>query len=907
MRVIKLSNIWERYRIKFVLQGRISWSEIWALEDISLSVEKGEVLGIIGQNGAGKTTLLKLMAGMLIPDKGDIELKGKISTLMELGAGFNPEFTGRENIRLNARIYGLEEEELDKKIDKIIEFAGLGKFIDAPIKYYSQGMYLRLAFALAIFVEPDIILIDDILAVGDEEAKQKCLRKIFELKHKGKTIILVTHDMDMVNRLCDRAILIQKGKIIKEGSPQRVISYYLQTVGDKDGIGILERKDLKIIFNNGRLIFNYKDYMLTKEPAGYVSYFDPRITSWFSSVNLTWSVVYLSQDKIVAEGRSDSGDVVQIWILQLLDSYLEWRVDIKEDGVREPHIDLLLIPRYSAWQTLDHKGNFPVFIHKTNWQDLGFKNKGILVLSPDAPDSLVPNIVLETADAESRIQLLNTGYEQEARVIQLPLEKKEFISNRIRISLHRDTPEEYLGRVRERMLMEQEENQRRIRKLHTISSGYFRVFADVDDKTVRLYYKDKEITGHDGLFSEFTVSNQFILSKQAQWQIQRESDNKLVLTLDYEFLSLCQIWRLILEEDSILYIEIKIKSAKPVTFITKNVILGLNGEYNSYRTFCEKGIFLGSCYINGISPVRLKDNKISEIILIADKNKQMPEFYFSSFSCRDRRIITMYKQKKEIKEELYLKSSLIIPKKEDLIEPDSQVYFAGRIILGRKMRLARPALDKAYGLSKGDLRFIFDKGRGRIFWGQRELTRGLCVYTSIRSFGIWYDSYQAVWKVRRKDNTIVALGYWPHLSISQEWYFELVRENEIYWAVDMEVYDKVEIEIEQANVMVSSRYKDWIIPDINGGRFLNDYSQDYDISPYRFWYGESKEIITIAKDLPKIIFKNETDDRKMRAIVENSEFIYKARRLQWHKVKSNSVMPGRYLYFKGVIQVDTEK
>ena len=223
MRVVDFKGVWEKYHIKFIQKKNVFWEEVWALEDINFRVDKGKVLGIIGENGAGKTTRLKLIAGKLVSDRGEVYVQGKVSALMELGAGFNPEFTGRENIILNARMYGLGEEMLEQQMGEIIRFAGLGKFIDAPIKYYSQGMYMRLAFALAIYVEPDILLIDDILAVGDEEAQQRCIKKIFQLKQAGKTIVVVSHDMNRIGKLCDQVILLDRGKIVQKGSPEEVI------------------------------------------------------------------------------------------------------------------------------------------------------------------------------------------------------------------------------------------------------------------------------------------------------------------------------------------------------------------------------------------------------------------------------------------------------------------------------------------------------------------------------------------------------------------------------------------------------------------------------------------------------------------------------------------------------------
>ena len=164
MKAIAFEGVWEKYKIKFIHDNRVSWEEVWALEDINFEVNKGDILGVIGQNGAGKTTLLKLIAGKLITDKGKIYVSGRVSVLMELGAGFNPEFTGRENIVFNANTYGIKSDILAKRIEEVIDFSELGRFIDAPVKYYSQGMFMRLAFALAIFVEPDILLIDDILS-----------------------------------------------------------------------------------------------------------------------------------------------------------------------------------------------------------------------------------------------------------------------------------------------------------------------------------------------------------------------------------------------------------------------------------------------------------------------------------------------------------------------------------------------------------------------------------------------------------------------------------------------------------------------------------------------------------------------------------------------------------------------
>lgn len=200
------------------------------LKDINLNIKKGETVALIGTNGSGKSTLLKLMTKIIFPNKGTIETDGKLTSLLELGAGFHQDFTGRENIYFNASIFGLTRKEIDKRIDEIIEFSELGEFIDNPIRTYSSGMYMRLAFSVAINVDAEILLIDEILAVGDQHFQTKCYNKLKELKASGKTIVIVTHSLDVVKDLCDRAIWIYKGELRLDGDPIYVIDEYLKQV-----------------------------------------------------------------------------------------------------------------------------------------------------------------------------------------------------------------------------------------------------------------------------------------------------------------------------------------------------------------------------------------------------------------------------------------------------------------------------------------------------------------------------------------------------------------------------------------------------------------------------------------------------------------------------------------------------
>lgn len=218
---------------KTLHRGRSRYQEREVLKGISFSVKKGEALGLIGHNGCGKSTMLKLLTRIMYPDEGSIELRGRVSSLLELGAGFHPDMSGRENIYINASIFGLKRKEIDLKIGSIIEFSELEAYIDNPVRTYSSGMYMRLAFSVAINVNADILLIDEILAVGDVNFQSKCFNRLMEIKGTGTTIVIVSHSMDQIERICDRSIWIKDGNIQKEGTPVDVHRAYLDHMARK--------------------------------------------------------------------------------------------------------------------------------------------------------------------------------------------------------------------------------------------------------------------------------------------------------------------------------------------------------------------------------------------------------------------------------------------------------------------------------------------------------------------------------------------------------------------------------------------------------------------------------------------------------------------------------------------------
>lgn len=245
---INLDNISKMYRIYNGPQHKIKEAflrgifrrnckyhrEFWALRDIDLTIQKGETLAIVGQNGSGKSTLLQIIAGVLQPTAGSLEVNGRISALLELGAGFNREFTGRENVFLNGAILGLSRREMEDRFADIVAFADIGEFIDQPVKTYSSGMFIRLAFATAVQVNPDILIIDEALAVGDINFQNRCFRKMEEFNKNGKTILFVTHDLNTIRNFCTKAILLDEGRVLGAGATNDIVNAYNKLVALKD-------------------------------------------------------------------------------------------------------------------------------------------------------------------------------------------------------------------------------------------------------------------------------------------------------------------------------------------------------------------------------------------------------------------------------------------------------------------------------------------------------------------------------------------------------------------------------------------------------------------------------------------------------------------------------------------------
>lgn len=256
---IKIDNLTKEYRLydkpigrileTFLPSGKTYYQSFRALDNVSLEIQRGETIGIVGRNGSGKSTLLQVICGIIKPTKGSVVVDGRISALLELGAGFNPEFTGRQNVYLNGSILGLKQGEIDTRLDDILSFASIGEFIDQPVKSYSSGMFVRLAFSVAISIEPEILIVDEALSVGDEAFQRKCFAKINSIQERGGTILFVSHSTTSIVELCSRAFLLDHGELLVAGEPKQVVSRYQKMIYAPDDKVEVMKSEMRLLEN----------------------------------------------------------------------------------------------------------------------------------------------------------------------------------------------------------------------------------------------------------------------------------------------------------------------------------------------------------------------------------------------------------------------------------------------------------------------------------------------------------------------------------------------------------------------------------------------------------------------------------------------------------------------------------
>jgi len=753
MKRVEVKNVWEKYRIKFIEGKNIIWEDIWALKGISFEVEEGETVGIVGENGAGKSTLLRIIAGMLEPDKGEVMTKGRISSLMELGAGFNPELTGKENILLNAELYGINRQNIYTKIDQIVNFAGIGRFINAPLKYYSQGMYVRLAFALAIFVEPEILLIDDILSVGDEESQRKCLDKIWLLKGAKKTILLVSHDMEMIKKICDRVIVLNKGEKLYEADPRRAIFHYRQERGEEKSKAMISfGKGGRIVFNNGRFFLTYKEEPITKGNSGFMVFSSPRKGVNIESFLFSWNVETDEAGNIIAEGVYAKYNVKAKLVIFQKQGGIK-AVAENNSGLFQ-RANLFLEAQYSHWADLEEEGEFGIFSHKTEWQPLKENIPAkTIIFKPES--KTVPNVIVEALVAE-RMGIYNSGYQEESRIITV-FGKDNLVIN-IGLAEEFLQIKSILEEKKKSIEKERERIRRNILISRTLTSGPLKLFLDPDNKRIALFYKEKEITAGMGLHIAFLLGDKWYSNQEAGFTYRRQQD-LLIIKLNFNKIGLYSIWQIKLKDNKLFW--------EAVTYNPKNTPL----------EELKFGIFVLPAYQEFFAG-RQKTSFPEEFTLwqdmaLEDARAEKAGFISSHFPSlslakttaaefliqngdRDSRLrsLQMVFRHKPFKPQLsfathmdfYADSKPLLA----YIANQQQQYL-------KQQELKRQQEEQKRTLTSGPLKLFLDPDNKRIalFYKEKEVTAGMGLYVAIYRKGkYWLHSFEGQWSklIRRGDN-----------------------------------------------------------------------------------------------------------------------------------------------------------
>lgn len=609
MPIIEVENVTKRYRAARgarALLGRgglAEWlfrrnpGEVVALDDVSFNIEPGESVGIIGANGSGKSTLLKIIAGVTIPSSGTVRVYGRVASLLELGAGFHPMLTGRENVYLNAGIHGMRHAEVEKIFDNIVEFSGVGKFIDYPLSTYSSGMYVRLGFAIAVFTNPDVFLVDEVLAVGDEEFQRRCRARIGELREQGKTVVFVSHDLSIVNTLCERVLLLNKGRMILRDTPRKAIDFYLHQIGQvgrDEGLATLRQDALEVIFSDGRISIFFNQEEVTSAPGLQLQFF--YMGRWHPILEATWSVEESTDTSCRARGNYHRLGVQVEYVLSIEDGRLIAEVALVPGKAFRPdawELRFAFPPAYNRWAYDDATGDF----HSIDPDDtLWLSASGVELMCDSAlalpeADAPIPAVKIDLASPRDTVRAgwWNSDYFMNSRVLRLEEQIAE--------------DDEALGPGRHVLVNAQftffpdpdaaakEAGARRSRQ--TVQAGD--LAARFDRGRLRLSYRDRLLTTSVHLYTAVFSGNLWNESMNYRWErLRREGPNDEVLIVEgaSRRFPVSQTWR-ICPDDGRLGLEIWLDAHEDITVQECHTSILLRTDYEHWASAKESGRFPG--------------------------------------------------------------------------------------------------------------------------------------------------------------------------------------------------------------------------------------------------------------------------------------------------------------------------
>ncbi len=601
MAIIEVDKITKRFRAKRggrVLIGRGGLGDlirgkktetVTALEEMSFDVEPGESLGIIGANGSGKSTLLKIIAGVTVPTEGDVRVRGRVASLLELGAGFHPMLTGRENVYLNAGILGMRHKHVDEVFDQILEFSGIGSFIDYPVDTYSSGMYVRIGFAVAAYTNPDIFLIDEVLSVGDEEFQRRCRTRIGELMEMGKTIVFVSHDLGIVNTLCKRVILLSQGKMVLRDSTSKAIDFYLRQIGAEKGLHTMRSGPLEAIMSNGRISLFYNQEEVTSASGMQFKVFN--LGFWHESKDADWEISDRSDTSCIARGYMAKLSATFVWDISLENGEMAWKLSIHCDRTLCADMlesNLFFPTHYTRWTYDDGNGTFQELRPEdTDWvaataPELLCETSALL--PPDDSDRPAIVISCEGLRAHSRGSWLNSDYMTGSRVFRTEEhtgeESKSFDPGDHEIIAYRIRPDASKEALKKR-LSEQSDRQ-------TLTVGKLR--CRFDRGRIRLSFNGTQLTDVVHVYASMLIQNLWHDSVNLRWESIDHDGDVLRFEGSSRRVPLRMTWEMRPEGDA-LGLTIWIEAFEPLDVQEYHTSIVLKEDYTDWKTDHESGSF----------------------------------------------------------------------------------------------------------------------------------------------------------------------------------------------------------------------------------------------------------------------------------------------------------------------------
>ena len=582
------------------LRGRKA-ETITALQDISISVEPGESLGIIGRNGSGKSTLLSLIAGVSLPTTGRVAVHGRVASLLELGAGFHPMLTGRENVYLNAGLLGMRHAQVDEVFESIVTYSGIGDFIDQPVDTYSSGMYVRIGFAVAVHTNPDVFLVDEVLSVGDEEFQRKCRHTIGELREQKKTIVFVSHDLGIVNTLCERVVLLDKGRMLHRDTVQKTISFYLRQVGRERGVHTFRSGALEAIQCEGRVSL-FRDQQELTAPDGLVMHLHS-LGQIHRSTAAEWEVSEATEHGCTAAGHMSRLPLRLIWTLRLDQGRLHW--DAAMEVLREVTLESADLcgfwpAHYTRWHYGEVSGWFPeIRPSDLSWNMVAFPSKAqfgsedvrLAAIEGEEDSALQPVIAsFEPCLPQFSMYWANSEYSGYSRIMMISArfgeQEQRFAPGRY--ALFSMTLDATLAResMRQEVRACREAFRKRLHAERSLDSGPCTAFFE--EGHIRLAWKGEEFTSYLHVYGSMLIQQLWNDSQNLHWT-SIESDGRVLRSSgESRRFPFRQHWTLECLDDGFGW-RIELEALEPLEVQEYHATAVLAPDYERWQTDFESG------------------------------------------------------------------------------------------------------------------------------------------------------------------------------------------------------------------------------------------------------------------------------------------------------------------------------